>query len=201
MGLDFWVRPEVLIPRPDTEILVECVLDFIQTSRPLVLDLCTGSGCIGIALAHYSAASVTAIDISPQALALAQKNAVLNGVDNIHFRLSDLFTNLPENQRYDLIVSNPPYIPTAEIAALDEDVRLFEPHTALDGGADGLDLYRRIIQESPSRLRSGGALFLELGDRAGVEALMRQAGFVNITVTRDYAGFERVLSGVFFERN
>lgn len=200
MGLEFITDERALIPRPDTEVLVEAVLDYIcKKNKPLcLLDLCTGSGCIGISLAHLAAnLSVTAADLSPDALSLAKENAVLNGVaGKIRFVVSDLFSQLAGDEgAYDIIVSNPPYIPTAEIKTLDREVQDYEPHTALDGGEDGLAIYARLIPQSVRYLCPDGALFLEIGPAAGVTAIMADSGFTQVTMLRDFAGLERVIHG------
>ena len=164
MKLNFFVDKNVLIPRQDTEILVEEVIKITQkTNAKKILDLCTGSGAIAVSLAKYLPQSeITAIDISNGALKIAKKNAVSNNVENqITFISSDMFTNLNE-EKFDIIVSNPPYIKTNVIDNLDIQVKN-EPHIALDGGRDGLDFYKKIINESYQYLKYKGFLCLEIG--------------------------------------
>ena len=164
MKLNFFVDKNVLIPRQDTEILVEEVIKIAQkTNAKKILDLCTGSGAIAVSLAKYLLQSeITAIDISNDALKIAKKNAVSNNVENqITFISSDMFTNLNE-EKFDIIVSNPPYIKTNVIDNLDIQVKN-EPHIALDGGRDGLDFYKKIINESYQYLKYKGFLCLEIG--------------------------------------
>ena len=164
MGIDFYVDENVLIPRQDTEILVEEVIKIAQkTNAKKILDLCTGSGAIAVSLAKYLPQSeITAIDISNGALKIAKKNAVSNNVENqITFISSDMFTNLNE-EKFDIIVSNPPYIKTNVIDNLDIQVKN-EPHIALDGGKDGLYFYKKIINESYQYLKYKGFLCLEIG--------------------------------------
>ena len=165
MALDFYVDENVLIPQPDTEILVEEGLKIIKEQNMEVLDLCTGSGAIAVSIAHYCQNStVTATDISKEALEVARKNANLNNV-NIEFIESDLFDELTERS-FDIILSNPPYIETDIINTLVKDVQL-EPHLALDGGKDGLKFYRRILAEAHKYLKTDGYLMLEIGYNQG----------------------------------
>lgn len=234
MGLPFLVNEHVLIPRQDTETLVELALcemgkeqcrrqsDQLGAESPpyRVLDLCTGSGCIAISIARlweqgyagYEQKSavqhrlkdsiriqpeVYASDISEKALAVARENARRLDAD-IHFFQSDLFTQIAVPRCYfDMIVSNPPYIRTAVIEELSDEVRLHEPRTALDGGGDGLDFYGKIICESRAFLRQNGCLLLEIGYDQGVAVseLMFQNGFSDIRIAKDLAGNDRVASG------
>ena len=164
MKLNFFVDENVLIPRQDTEILVEEVINIAKKNNSVkILDLCTGSGAIAVSLAKYlPQAQITAIDISKEALKIAKKNAISNDVeDKIIFINSDMFTNLNEN-KFDIIVSNPPYIKTNVIKDLGNEVKR-EPYIALDGGQDGLDFYKKIIKESNQYLKYGGYLCLEIG--------------------------------------
>lgn len=164
MKLNFFVDKNVLIPRQDTEILVEEVIKIAQkTNAKKILDICTGSGAIAVSLAKYlPETEITAIDISNEALKIAKKNAINNEVENqITFISSDLFTNL-NDEKFDIIVSNPPYIKRSVIDTLDEEVKK-EPHIALDGGEDGLYFYIKIIKESYQYLKYGGYLCLEIG--------------------------------------
>lgn len=194
MGLPFLVNEHVLIPRQDTETLVEEALKRLRPGMR-VLDLCTGSGCIAVSLARLgSDASIDASDISTEALAVARENARRLGAQ-VRFIESDLFTKI--DGQYDMIVSNPPYIRTAVIAELAEEVRLHEPIQALDGSEDGLRFYREIIRQSPAHLTDGGRLLFEIGyDQAeAVRALMTENGFTEIEVIRDLAGHDRVVVG------
>ncbi len=165
-SLTFEVNPAVLIPRPETETLVLEALTFLKPrTAPAVLDLGTGSGCIAVSIAHEKKdAQVTAVDISPDALAVAKRNAEKNGVtDRVAFLQGDLFSPLPAGAAFDLVVSNPPYIAHHEFAGLAPDVREHEPRAALDGGADGLAFYRRIAAAVAPFLKPGGKLLLEIG--------------------------------------
>jgi release factor glutamine methyltransferase len=183
-GLEFEVNRDVLIPRPETEVLVEHALQQLSTraSRPArVLDLGTGSGCLAITLAVKApAVSVHATDLSEAALTVARRNAARHGVaGRIEFCAGDGFAAVPDGLAFDLCVSNPPYIPSGEIGTLEPEVRDFDPRAALDGGADGLDFFRRIAAEAPGRLRRDGVALLELGDgQAGtLPALFATAGW------------------------
>lgn len=162
MRLDFYVDENVLIPRADTEILVEEVISSCDNEKDYkILDLCTGSGAIGISLARYIQNShVTCTDISTKAIEIAKKNAKANNIENIEFIESDMFENIKES--FDIIVSNPPYIVKNVIATLDKEVQS-EPHIALDGGIDGLDFYRIIVNNANAHLQRDGMLFLEIG--------------------------------------
>lgn len=197
MGLDFNVEKDVLIPRPDTEILVEAAMQRLHDSMR-VLDLCTGTGCILISLLNYSNdCTGTGVDISEKAINLAKHNAteILGSLDNINFVLADLYEGA--EGRYDLIVSNPPYIATEVIDTLEPEVKEYEPHLALDGGNDGLDLVRRIVSEANEYLVPGGHLMMEIGyDQGSVTCeLMEAAGFIGVQCIKDYAGLDRVVVG------
>ncbi|HBA47098.1 MAG TPA: peptide chain release factor N(5)-glutamine methyltransferase [Lachnospiraceae bacterium] len=196
MGLPFSVNEHVLIPRQDTEILVEEVLRNLHDGMR-ILDMCTGSGCILISLLHYSNdCEGVGADISEEALAVARENArKLLGGGEIHFISGDLFTNI--SGKFDVIVSNPPYIRRNVIDTLMPEVREHEPKQALDGGEDGLDFYRRIIGESREYLFGGGMLFFEIGydQKEAVCTLMKEAGFLEIQAVKDYAGLDRVVYG------
>lgn len=195
MGLKFKVNPSVLIPRQDTETLVEEALKAVKPGMK-VLDLCTGSGCIIVSILH-NAADVEgyAIDISKLALNVAKENAKLNEVPVI-FERSDLFDNVTGT--FDVIVSNPPYIPTAEVVKLMPEVRGFEPMEALDGREDGLYFYRRIVAECRDYLNPEGRVFFEIGYDQGeeVSGLLREAGFREIQVIKDLARNDRVVTGM-----
>lgn len=195
MGLNFLVSSHVLIPRQDTEILTEEALKRIRPGMD-VLDLCTGSGCIIISIKKYrEQIRAAACDSSPQALAVARKNAKRNGV-SVQFLEGDLFG--PVEGTFDVIVSNPPYIPTGELAGLMPEVRDFEPREALDGDADGLIFYRRIVKDAKNHLKPGGVLLFEIGcgQAKDVSELMRQAGYRDRKVIKDLAGLDRVVAGV-----
>jgi len=206
-NLEFDVGPGVLIPRPDTETLVENVLQAARNepglATPRVLDLCTGSGCVAAAVAkHLKNATVTAIDVSPRAVELATKNLERLGLaDRVTVLHGDLFAPLAgsaaEAAPFDVIVSNPPYIPTGQIAALDRNVRDYEPREALDGGPDGLALHRRILAEGSDRLVPGGRVYLEIGHDQGDAARALAGGyetFERVQILKDYGGRDRVLA-------
>lgn len=197
-GLPFSVTKDVLIPRPDTELLVEEALA-IHQKEPVaaLLDLCTGSGCIPISLLKEGVSEATLTDISPKALAVAEENAKRLGVSQRAICLqSDLFSACPP-KRYDMITANPPYINQADMAELMADVKEYEPHLALYGGVDGLDFYRRIVPQSRDYLKMGGHLLLEIGYDQGkaVSDLMKEAGFSAVEVRQDLAGLDRVVRG------
>ena len=243
MGLDFFVNEHVLIPRQDTETLVELVLEEQQGKQQeeqqekqqvqqlegqqkkqqeqqpeeqkkkqrgqqpeeqpgkprKLLDLCTGSGCIAISLAVKGGfESVTATDLSEEALKVAERNARTHQVP-IRFFQGDLFSALPQSEvkTFDIITSNPPYIPTAVIATLEPEVREHEPMMALDGTEDGLKFYRQIAKEAGSWLKLGGSIYLEIGYDQGeaVSGLLKDAGFTNVRVVKDLPGKDRVVCG------
>jgi release factor glutamine methyltransferase len=199
-SLEFEVNRDVLIPRPDTETLVVEALDRLKGhERPRVLDLGTGSGCIAVAIAvNHRSAAVTAIDASDAALAVAAGNARRHAVaDRIEFRQGDLFAPVMHDEPFDVIVSNPPYVPAAEIERLAPDVRDHEPRTALDGGVDGLDVVRRIIGEAAPHLVTGGWLLLECSPEqtTQVAELLTAAGFAEVVVRQDLAGRGRAVCG------
>ncbi len=196
MGLPFIVNEHVLIPRQDTEILVEEALSHLSGNER-VLDMCTGSGCILISLEHYrKGIRAVGADISDEALQVAKRNAESLNAD-VTFLKSDLFEQVAE--RYDLIVSNPPYIRTKAIEELEEEVRLHDPMIALDGKEDGLYFYRKITEKSRKHLKQGGWLLFEIGYDQGedVAKMMEKAGFTEVTVKKDLAGLDRVVSGMY----
>lgn len=196
-GLEFRVTPDVLIPRPETELLVELALARIPEGHARrVLDIGTGSGCIAVAIAHLRPnARVIATDLSAAALAVAQENARLHTAHNIEFRLGDGFAAVA-NERFDLIASNPPYVAVGDPHLSRGDLR-FEPKQALTSGEDGLIMLRTIIQQAPARLQAGGWLLLEHGYDQGeaVRGLLEHCGFVGVVTERDLAGQERVSGG------
>lgn len=193
-GRLFHVDSRVLIPRPETELLCEWALDVLKDQPlPRILDLCCGSGCIGITLkAEKPDAFVSCADISPDALALAAENAGRLGVDVAFFQ-SDLLNGF-DNSCYDLIISNPPYIPSVICNTLQEEV-LQEPRLALDGGPDGLSVYRRIVPDAFSTLVSGGVLMMELGqgEDVAVEKLLLDHAFISVEIREDMSGIRRMI--------
>ena len=203
MGLEFFVNEHVLIPRQDSECLVEEAMRFVFDGSE-ILDLCTGSGCLLISLMHYkNNCHGVGVDISEDAIAVARRNAAVRkehaqpGEGDIDFFAGDLYDAIPgQTTSFDVIISNPPYIKSDVIPTLSPEVRDHEPVIALDGGADGLDLYRRIIDGAGSYLRKEGLIFLEIGyDQAeAVTALLADAGFSGINVVKDFGGNDRVVS-------
>ena len=196
MGLEFEVTPAVLIPRHDTEVLVTETAKRAQGART-ILDIGTGSGCVAVALAKaLPEAEISTVDVSAEALAVARRNAERNEVA-VQFHQGSLFEPF-HGRRFDMIVSNPPYIPAADIATLQQEVRGFEPMGALDGGADGLDFYRSITSAAPEHLTPGGWLLFEIGigHAAQVLSLLHDNGFsVDSFTQTDPAGIERVVGG------
>ncbi len=197
MGLDFLVNEHVLIPRQDTEILVEEIMRDLHDGIR-ILDMCTGAGCILLSLLHYSNdCSGVGVDVSEDALVVARQNADRLAEKQAVFIQSDLFEKVEGS--FDLIVSNPPYIRSQEIAGLMPEVREHEPHLALDGKDDGLHFYREIIKGAMPHLKRGGQLFFEIGYDQGeaVQALLAANGYTEIAVVKDYAGLDRVVYGTF----
>lgn len=199
-GIEIAVNAHVLVPRPETELLAECGWQFLSTLNPqssTALDFGTGSGCVAIALAvNCPTARVYALDVSSEALAVARRNAARHGVDGrIEFVTGDGFAALPAGARFDLIISNPPYIPTAEIASLPPEVRDHDPRVALDGGADGLDFYREFAARATGWLNPGGKIMLELGDGQAdaVRQLFAAQLWIVEAVTADYSHRPRIL--------
>ena len=218
MGLDFHVNESVLVPRQDTEVLVEEVMRHLHDGMK-ILDLCTGSGCILLSLLHYSNGCVgVGVDISEAALRVAKENAehILGrqkvpeaeseeaGTVKAQFAQGDLYDALKggntKNTKFDIIVSNPPYIRRDVIPTLMPEVREYEPLMALDGGEDGLDFYRRIIEGAPGYLSGGGMLFLEIGSDQGcqMKEMLIQAGYHEVEVIKDLAGLDRVAYGIWY---
>ena len=205
MGLTFSVNEHVLIPRQDTEILVEEVLKELH-DRMRILDMCTGSGCILLSLLHYSNdCEGLGVDLSAEALEVAGRNVLKvltpEKAEHAHFLQSDLFEKV--EGKFEIIVSNPPYIASAEVEKLMPEVRDHEPRMALDGTEDGLHFYRRIIKEAGKHLVNSGMLFFEIGYDQGqaVSELMRASGYREVQVVQDYAGLDRVVLGTYCERN
>ncbi len=202
-GLDFEVGPDVLIPRYDTEVLVETVLSYAGNMiGGSIIDVGTGSGCILVTLLRELTKrgnwSGIGLDLSDKALAVARKNARKHGVDDkTEWLRSDLFA-MVKDKKAEIIVSNPPYIPTSDINHLMAEVRDHDPHLALDGGCDGLDIYRRLIPEAYERLQTDGLLAVEIGASQAppVTELFRTSGYTQITVTKDLSGLDRVVSGL-----
>ncbi len=195
-GLEMAVNRHVLVPRPETELLAEAGWEFLRQLTPgdsgprPVLDFGTGSGCLAVTLAvKCPDARVTAMDVSPDALAVAAQNAARHGVsDRIEFRESDGFAALPAGAKFDLIVSNPPYIPTLEIDTLQPEVRDFDPRAALDGGPDGLKFHRLLAGQATAFLAAGGRLMLELGDgqAAAVREIFEAENWIVEAIRPDY---------------
>lgn len=199
-GLEIAVNRHVFVPRPETELLAEAGWEFLSTlgSRPTTaLDFGTGSGCLAIALAaKCQTARVMATDISKEAIAVATENAARHGVSGcIEFRCGAGFAAVPAEARFELIISNPPYIPSAEIASLQPEVRDFDPHAALDGGPDGLDFYRLIAKQAPPFLQPQGGLMVEIGDgqAEAVRAILEPQNWVVEAVKQDYTQRPRIL--------
>ncbi|MBC8105820.1 MAG: peptide chain release factor N(5)-glutamine methyltransferase, partial [Anaerolineae bacterium] len=205
-NLEFEVTADVLIPRPDTETLVENVMQLARNQTgfeaPRVLDLCTGSGCIAAAIAHHlKSATVIAIDVSEKAIAVARRNIEqLKLTDRVTIEQGDLYeplSRMVDAQPFDVIVANPPYIATAKIEELDKSVKDYEPIIALDGGLDGLAMLRRILEQSPQRLRSSGRLYIEIAydqAAAALDAAKTYEELEDVRVLKDNAGNDRVLT-------
>lgn len=204
MALDFIIGSDVLIPRPDTEILVETAVRMLKGTglASKVLDIGTGSGCIAVSMAHLlKSCVVTATDISAAALAIARQNAEKNGVSGrIEFIRGNLYESLG-CCRFDAILSNPPYIRSEDIGWLQKEVRDFEPHQALDGGPDGIYFYRRIIEGSPNHLNEQGLLIFEVGyDQAPEVASLMDCLYRDIEIFKDLSGIDRIITGKLKEK-
>lgn len=203
MGLDFYIEEGVLIPRSDTEVLVEEVLKIIEEGENLyVCDLCSGSGAIGISLAYYRKnIMVDLIDFYEKPEEISKKNIVKNNLENqVKFIKSDLLKEpIKELKKYDIIVSNPPYIKEDVIETLMDDVKNYEPRSALSGGDSGLIFYERIVEESKKVLKENGILAFEIGYDQGdsVSNIMKNNGYIDIKVVKDLAGLDRVVIGRF----
>ncbi len=213
-GYDFYVDSNVLIPRQDTEVLIEKILEVIEanfnveiSSDISILDMCTGSGCIAITIYKELIKrgfniDVTAVDLSKDALAVTEKNVEnvvgIKALNNtFHIIESDMFSNINNNRSYDIIVSNPPYIPTRDIEKLEPEVRDYDPIMALDGDTDGLRFYRRIIEESSNYLNNNGFIAFEIGYNQGddVKSLLEEKGYKDIHIYKDLGGLDRVIIG------
>jgi release factor glutamine methyltransferase len=206
LGLKISVGPGVLIPRPETELMGEYVVKALSSQLSAlssknrytsILDLCTGSGCLALAIAQsFPESSITAVDISEDALHYARNNAELNNINNIKFLKGHLFNVLENDISFDFIISNPPYIRSMAIEALQPEIKDWEPVNALDGGDDGMDFYRKIISEARGYLKDNGTIMFELGiDCADSVAVMfEESGYSQITIKKDYAGIERIIS-------
>ena len=196
-GLELMITPAVFIPRPETERVVEIALQILKTViSPKILDVGTGSGCIAIALANeLPEASVTGIDIDPNMLKIAQKNADLHKINNIIFKQMDIQKEIPK-ESYNLIVSNPPYIPLNEMSDLEKKIKDFEPHIALTDGADGLTFYHRLASVASKILHSNGYLIMEVGQGEHPQKalkLFKNNAFASNKLIQDYNGDDRVL--------
>ena len=193
-GLDFYVNENVLIPRLDTEVLVEKILEYEEPGQR-VMDMCTGSGCIAITLQKLGGFQVMAVDISEEALTLARKNAQRNQAQVTFFQ-SNMFEQLSNTSKVDAIVSNPPYIESKVVDELDDEVKKYEPRLALDGMEDGLHFYRILAREGKRFLNEGGRLYVEIGfDQAeAVKEIFGAQGFLDIQVYKDLAGLDRVVA-------
>ena len=198
-GLDFRVTPAVLVPRPETETLVLEALNLVKsTAAPRILDLCTGSGCVAVAIAfHHKTAQMTATDLSPAALEITKENAAKHAVgDRIQYGEGDLFAALPQPERFDLIVSNPPYVAEREIESLPADVRNHEPLLALRAGSQGLDVISRLVAQAPQYLNPGGSLLIEFSPEqaVAVSALIEATGaFESSRLVKDPSGRTRII--------
>jgi release factor glutamine methyltransferase len=218
LGVRISLGGDVLIPRPETEMMVEYAVKVVRgrgsgvggqvspqirssnlrrgdKRRMTILDLCTGSGCIALALAReFPGSQVYGIDISEAAIGYAQKNALENNISNVTFLCGSMYDAVKGSQLFDLIISNPPYIPSSDINDLQPEIRQWEPRTALDGGADGLDAYRSIIPRTGNFLKNHGILILELGIGLArpVSGMAETAGLSGIEITKDLAGIERI---------
>lgn len=202
-SMEIKVSPDTLIPRPETELLVQRAIDFLRTvENPYVCDLCTGSGCIAIAVgAGVEAAHLIATDICDKALAVASDNVTFHKLtERVKLLCGDLFEPIIsglDETRFDLIVSNPPYVATDEYEQLDKNVKAFEPKLALEAGPDGLDVYKRIIAGAPEHLKPAGRLMMEIGYKQGpaIKELLESSGsFKDITIEKDFAKHDRIVT-------
>lgn len=200
-GLNFLVNPSVLIPRPETEILVETIIDNHKYSGPIkILDIGSGSGNIAVSLAkNLSGSDLLSIDISEEALITAQSNAARLNVNNVQFIKADILSNgFADDYLFDLIVSNPPYISESDYSSLQKEITLYEPKNALSDNMDGLNFYRRISRFAVEKLKPGGYLYFEMGigQSLSVKSIMENNGFGEIKIIQDYQRIDRVIYGV-----
>jgi release factor glutamine methyltransferase len=195
-SMEFFCAPGVLIPRPDTETLVEAALPFCQ-GETFLADVGAGTGCVGLAIAKECPdVKLFATDLAPEALSLVKKNlAALEMTGRVAVLRGNLLEPIPNDRRVDVVVSNPPYIPSAEINGLEPEVSAHEPRLALDGGVDGLDCYRALIPAAFARAQRACLVDIGKGQAADVAALFQKAGFVKVQTHADLAGVERVVSG------
>jgi release factor glutamine methyltransferase len=194
MDLTLEVGDGVLIPRPETELMAEHALK--KRGAQTILDLCTGSGCLALALARGNISSqIYGVDISDVAVGYAKRNALRNNISNVTFLQGDLFDPFKEDELFDLIISNPPYIRSGDIVALQPEIREWESKTALDGGEDGLDFYRRIIPSARGYLKDRGMLMLEIGvgQSDDTAEMIKSAGYSCFRIIKDYNGIERIV--------
>lgn len=203
MGLDFYIEEGVLIPRPDTEVIVEYILAYIDKNHPneniKVLDIGIGSGAIGLSVAYYRKNTyVYGVDISPKALKVAGINRDRFKLTNVKLLESNLFERIDKEEKFHIIASNPPYIPTDSIDSLQEEVKDYEPRIALDGGREGMEFYKRIVPESKEYLQERGLLIFEIGFDQGraVEDLMIAEGFKDVKILKDLQGLDRAVLGI-----
>lgn len=200
-SIELETQTPVLVPRPETEHLVEAVLEFVGERPARVLDVCTGTGCVAIAIAmHALETRVDAVDLNPVAVALAERNATRHGLgDRVRMLEGDLFGALPPDaQVYDAVCANPPYVADGEWAGLSETIRNYEDPRALVSGPEGLDCIRRIVAQAPRHLRPGGLLALEMGQGQAekVSAILETGGFVSLAIRKDLAGIPRIACGI-----
>ncbi len=201
MSLSFYVNPSVLIPRPDTEHLAELAIDLVKKEDyTRIADFCTGSGALAVSVSvNCPEAKVTGYDISPEALDVAVKNKKIHNADNVDFKILDVINDLDKiNDKYDIVISNPPYISRDEMQLLDKTVGEYEPHLALFGGEDGLDFYRVISSFADVFLKEDGVLAFEVGHTQAEDvALIMSKNFYDIKIKKDYGGINRVVWGRF----
>jgi len=201
LGLTLEVGPGVLIPRPETELMAEHAIKTTRAQNTehrtqTVLDLCTGSGCLALALARgIPSSQVYGVDISDAAVGYAKRNALRNNINNATFLHGDLFAPFKKRGFFDLIISNPPYIRSGDITGLQPEIREWEPETALDGGEDGLDFYRRIIPSAREYLKDRGMLMIEIGAGQADDTadIIKSAGYSQFRIIKDYNGIDRIL--------
>lgn len=200
LNLKLKVNKNVLIPRNETEQLADLIINDIKNAKKnnlTVLDMCCGSGCLGLSIAKNTKSFVTLSDISKKAIKIAIQNGKQNNVENIEFKLSDLFQAI--SKKYDVFVSNPPYVKTNDILGLEKQVKHFEPILALDGGQSGLIFYKKIIKDLPSYLNNNASVYFEVGinQAKSVKQMLKSAGFKNIEVVKDYNNQQRIVKATF----